>query len=133
MVNPVKVVGPFTPPEALHPTEVSMIVVSYDEHFDTFEVQLDDASPSGGQRSLVPAILMPALTHEYGEPDEFVGRQFIVKPGAKNSDYAKVRNALLNIVEDTQLMGSRERKPVDAVYITAAEKAIDSTPDPSQL
>jgi hypothetical protein len=63
----------------LKSNEVLMIVRSHDAHFDTFEIELHNNMPCEGQRSLVPAILLPALTREYGEPQEFVGRQFIVQ------------------------------------------------------
>jgi len=64
----------------LKANEVLMIVRSYDSHFDTFEVELHTNMPSEGQRSLVPAILMPKLTGAYGEPHEFVEEgQFVVQ------------------------------------------------------
>lgn len=57
--------------------ELLMIVRSYDESFDTFEIELHNSMPCEGQRSLIPAVLMPVLTKEYGEPSEFIGRKFI--------------------------------------------------------
>lgn len=62
----------------LKSNEVLMVVRSYDAHFDTFEIELHNNLPCEGQRSLIPAMLMPVVAREYGEPDEFVGRQFIV-------------------------------------------------------
>lgn len=63
---------------------VQMTVKSYDFNFDTFEVEVRQCeewakfSKSEPVRSLVPAILLPALTGEYGEPYEFVDRTFEV-------------------------------------------------------
>lgn len=65
-------------PSDLAENQVIMSVLSYDEHFDTFAIHIDDASPCAGQDSLVPAMLMPKLTGEYGEPNEFVGRAFLI-------------------------------------------------------
>lgn len=62
--------------------QYAMSVKSYDSYFDTFAIELHDASPSAGQQSLVPAALLPVIVGEFGEPDEFVGQTYLVtQPG----------------------------------------------------
>lgn len=57
--------------------KVTILIESYDEQFDTFAItRTDDGS---AYRSLIPAFLAPAITGEYGSPDEFIGRLFDVR------------------------------------------------------
>lgn len=125
--------NPLPHPADLHATQALLQVDGYDEYNDMFVCLLHTAAPCDGQACSIPALLLPMLVHEYGEPCEFVNRTFLVEAGARRADYARVHGALLNIIEDTQLLGTRDRKPVDAVYITAGEQALNRSPDPSQL
>jgi hypothetical protein len=55
-------------------TKIVMIAIdSYDESTDTFGVIVNES-----EKCQLPAILLPALTREYGEPSEFIGRFFDV-------------------------------------------------------
>lgn len=125
--------NPLPQPCDLDVNQALLQVDSYDLHTDSFACTMHDASPCEGIQCSIPALLLPCLVHEYGPPTMFVLRTFLVEPGAKKADYARLHSVVTNIVEDTQLLGTRDRKPVDAVYISAGEQALNSLPSPDQL
>lgn len=67
----------------LGPTETFLSVEAYDESTDTFRIELHNASPCAGLVDhQLPAVLLPYLVGEYGEPDEFVNTRWIItQPG----------------------------------------------------
>jgi hypothetical protein len=56
-------------------------VTAYDEGADRFTVRVNSIALPEGEAFQLPAALLPFLIRECGEPDEFVGRQFILSYG----------------------------------------------------
>lgn len=60
-------------------TQALLQVRDYSEFDDNFGCTVFCRGSVGGQHCFIPAILIPKLVGEYGEPDEFVGRTFLVQ------------------------------------------------------
>lgn len=114
-------------PDELTAGQVLMEVIEYFEVLDSFSIVTHTAAPTEGFKSIVPACLMPALVHKFGEPDEFVGFTFLVEPGIKRCDYEKVRVALLS-VRNTAKFNDDGSYRVHADYISNAERVLRDTP-----
>lgn len=53
-------------------------VAAYDEYSDCFHISITTAAPCDDQQTTIPAQLFAFLVREYGEPDEFIGRSFLL-------------------------------------------------------
>lgn len=67
-----------------HPSELTaeqqlLQVDGYEMSTDSFHCVVHTAAPCEGQPCIIPACLMPKLTGEYGEPDEFIGDTFLIE------------------------------------------------------
>jgi len=120
--------------EDLTDTQALLSVDFYEESTDEFSCIMHTAAPCEGHAFSIPAMLLPMLVHEYGEPDEFIGRIFLVEKGAKKADYARVHGALTCIAEDAQHPGVAEiTRTIDMKHLNNAFSTLNACPQPYQL
>lgn len=63
----------------LKPGEFLLQIGSYEEGSDAFNYELHDAGPSQGLVDVqLPAVLLPFLLGEFGEPSEFTNTNWIM-------------------------------------------------------
>lgn len=60
---------------------ITIHIKSYDEHFDTFEIRIDDGTGHGVVRSLIPALMLPYIAPQLVKecddlPYAAIGRSF---------------------------------------------------------
>jgi hypothetical protein len=57
---------------------LTITINGYEEQDDAFELKLACGNTGANFVRTLPAILLPALVGEFGEPSEFIGRSFSV-------------------------------------------------------
>jgi len=127
--------NPLPHPNELTDTQALLEVHYYEEGLDEFACTMHTvASWQGeGHRFCIPAMILSMLTHEYGEPSEFINRTFLIERGAKKQDYARVHGALTIVGEQIDQTRFGQARIITPEQATIVHNALNDSAHPLTL